>query len=175
MPVMKNNILALICLVVVSLPTFAAESPFEIALAPWPPIDSSTKYGGTAKLNLDLGYFVNENWEVQLGAMFGFKTSGTSERLSGVYGGALYNFSEDHLRSFVVGGGLGYVNHYPLVIYDPDYPSSVYYYIRGGKRFLLSESYQITYFPYVEAVYGIRTGDRNFGGEINVFNFSILF
>lgn len=154
---------------------FASQNPVEVALAPWPPIFGEIKYGSTSKLDASVGYFIDQNFELQLATVAGIKLQSSSESLLGIYGGLLYNFSEEHVRSYVVGAGLGYVNHYPLVVYSPDDPSSDFYYVRFGKRFLLSESYQITYFPYVDFIYGSNSGDRHFGGQINVFNFSILF
>jgi hypothetical protein len=135
----------------------------EITLVP------NLGYSNYLGLNYHIGAIVDfemtNRW--QLGGGASYQTDVFHIRSNAdFFFGPTYNFSDDLLRSYFVGFGIGYQKHYP---WDYDHPSA-YVYGRIGKRFLLSEDYKVTYKPSIEV-----RGGRD-GGELILapFSFSIL-
>ncbi len=156
-------------MVLVLMTTFNAAA-VEISAAPL--LGYSDYYGGTVGLGAWADFSLNDHWQLGGGVMYYTSPFG---KLFSDYGsnyevllGPTYNFSEDLQRSLFIGAGIGYSNRLPT---PGDAPSALTY-IKFGKRFLLSETYHITYKPEVQLIGG---GNGAHGLNLNILNFSIQF
>jgi hypothetical protein len=125
----------------------------------------SSHYGFETGADLGVDFTLTDRWQVGAGGSY-FSNFSTDSK-SKIYFGPTYNFSDDLQRSYFLGGGVGYENHFPGM---GDPPSAVGF-VKFGKRFLLSEKYHITYKPAITATVGRGAAELN----LSILSFSILF
>ena len=141
----------------------------EIQLAPY--FGYSTYSGPYLGGDMSLFWRLSDQFQLQTGISGGWArawTSNTSYQL-----GLVYNFGEDLRDSWFVGGGARYAEWSKSIGYGEvawNYQWSPY--ARVGKKFLMSDKYDISYAPAIE--YGTTAGDSVYF-KADLLNFSMGF
>ncbi|HAG92454.1 MAG TPA: hypothetical protein DCL41_11305 [Bdellovibrionales bacterium] len=109
----------------------------------------SSLYGFYYGLDGRADFEIAPQWQLGVGGGLALSDLESDKSKFELVVGPTYNFSEDFSNSFFVGFGVGYSNRYPTF----EDTEKAFGYVDFGKRFLISEEYNLSYKPTVSVRY----------------------